>query len=103
MPDSPDVLWLGTILIGLGLASVFPTALTFGDTLLVTSGTVTGWFLVGTSIGAMTLPWLIGQVFESAGSISLIGIVLGGIVFAFITLILIIRLSRLQERAVISD
>jgi hypothetical protein len=31
------------------------------------TGRVTGWFLIGGSAGSMSLPWLIGQLFESIG------------------------------------
>jgi fucose permease len=31
------------------------------------TGQTTGWFLVGASAGGMFLPWLIGQLFETAG------------------------------------
>ena len=31
------------------------------------TGRVTGWFFVGASVGGMTLPWVIGQFFESVG------------------------------------
>ena len=37
-----------------------------GESLTVT-GRTTGLFLVGAAIEGMTVPWLIGQFFESAG------------------------------------
>lgn len=65
LPFSAPALWLGTILFGLGVASAFPTMLTFAGRHMVITGAVTGWFFVGASIGGMTLPWVIGQLFES--------------------------------------
>ncbi len=31
------------------------------------TGKVTGWFIVGSAVGSMILPWLMGQLFEYAG------------------------------------
>jgi MFS transporter, FHS family, Na+ dependent glucose transporter 1 len=60
-------IWLGTGGLGLCMASIFPTTLVFAERRLVMTGRVTGWFLVGASVGAMSLPWLMGQLFESMG------------------------------------
>jgi MFS transporter, FHS family, Na+ dependent glucose transporter 1 len=48
-------------------ASIFPSALALAQGRLRITGRVTGWFFVGASAGGMTLPWLIGQFFESVG------------------------------------
>jgi FHS family Na+ dependent glucose MFS transporter 1 len=66
-PSSPAALWLGTAGLGLCMASVFPTAITLGERRVGITGQTTSWFLVGASLGAMTLPWLIGRLFEPVG------------------------------------
>ena len=66
-PSSQAVLWGGTFLVGLGMASIFPTMLSFAARRMTTTGTVTAWFLVGSSIGAMLMPWIIGQLFVQVG------------------------------------
>jgi FHS family Na+ dependent glucose MFS transporter 1 len=63
--DSTAVLWLGAFGMGLSMASIFPTVLSWAERRMTMSGAVTSWFLVGSSIGAMTFPWIIGQLFES--------------------------------------
>ncbi len=65
--SSPTATWLGTLGLGLAMASIFPTAITLAESRIGITGQVTGWFLVSSSIGAMLLPWLIGQLFESVG------------------------------------
>ncbi len=65
--SSPTATWLGTLGLGLSMASIFPTAITLAESRIGITGQVTGWFLVSSSIGAMLLPWLIGQLFESVG------------------------------------
>ena len=58
---------LGIFVVGLGMASIFPTTLLFAGRRMTMTGSVTGWFFVGSSTGGMFLPWLIGQLFESQG------------------------------------
>ena len=65
--QSQAVLWIGTILLGLCMASVFPTIMTLADSKLHLSGEITGWFLIGAGLGGMFLPWVIGQAFTSIG------------------------------------
>lgn len=65
--QSTPVLWLATFGMGLSMASIFPTVLAWAERRMTMSGAVTSWFLVGSSIGAMIFPWLIGQMFESIG------------------------------------
>jgi FHS family Na+ dependent glucose MFS transporter 1 len=59
--------FIGTCGMGLSMASIFPAALSLAQGRMRITGRVTGWFFVGASIGGMTLPWLIGQFFETAG------------------------------------
>jgi FHS family Na+ dependent glucose MFS transporter 1 len=67
VPGSSVVLWIGAMALGLGMASIFPTMIVLAESRMTVTGAVTGWFLVGSSAGGMTVPWLIGQLFESTG------------------------------------
>ncbi len=58
---------LGTFGMGLSIASIFPTTISLAERRMPITGRVTGWFFVGSSVGGMTLPWVIGQLFESIG------------------------------------
>lgn len=75
MPSSEIALWVGTILFGLGIAAAFPTMLTFAGRHMTITGAATGWFFVGASIGSMTLPALIGQLFESVSPTSVLWVI----------------------------
>jgi len=66
-PDSVTAVWLATFAYGLSLAGLFPGSITLASEHLHMTGGVTGFFLVGSSLGAMAVPWLIGQFFESVG------------------------------------
>ncbi|TEU10667.1 MAG: MFS transporter [Anaerolineales bacterium] len=66
-PNSLTALWLGTLVLGLSIASLFPVSLSLAERCTTITGQVTGWLLVGASVGGMSLPSLIGQLFESVG------------------------------------
>ena len=59
--------WVGTIGMGLFMASMFPTMIAFAEQRMTISGKLTGAFLVASALGGMSVAWLIGQVFESMG------------------------------------
>lgn len=65
--ESSTALWIGTIGLGLSMASIFPTLMMLAGERMVITGTITGWFLVGSGAGSMLLPWLIGQIFVRTG------------------------------------
>ena len=84
-PGSTVATWLGSLGLGLAMASIFPTVISLAERQIPITGRVTGWFLVASSVGAMTLPWLIGQLFESAGpQITMIAIFLDLVAAAFV-------------------
>lgn len=90
-PESARTLWIATSLLGFCLASIFPTLLVFSGERLAVSGRSTSWYMAGASLGSMTLPWLIGQLFGAIGPQSLMwsvaGVLLiGALVFLLATL-----------------
>jgi FHS family Na+ dependent glucose MFS transporter 1 len=85
--DSATILWIGSILLGISLASIFPTFLTLAEERMHITGAMTGWFLVGGGLGGMLMPWLIGQAFAQVGPGAMITIVLASIVLNIIALV----------------
>ena len=81
-PYSVITIWLGTCGLGLFMASIFPTTLVFAERRLVVTGQVTGCFLVGASVGGMSLPWLIGQLFELMGPRVLLSTIMAALIVA---------------------
>src|SRR5687768_11650968 len=90
--DSPTILWIGTVLLGGFLASIFPTYLTLAEETMHVTGTMTGWFLVGGSIGGMILPWAIGQAFVRIGPGAMITMVFATVALNLLALVFFIRL-----------
>lgn len=70
-PQAVPMVWIATIVSGLAVAPMFATVLSLAGSRMPISGRVTGWFFIGSSVGGMTVPWVIGQVFESVGPSSL--------------------------------
>lgn len=86
-PRSLNAVWIGTLGLGLCMASVFPTTLTFAERRMEITGQASSWFFVGAGAGGMVLPWLIGQLFEGQGPqvtmvMIFINLVLAGFIFA---------------------
>ncbi|MCD4672001.1 MAG: MFS transporter [Anaerolineaceae bacterium] len=67
LADSLTALWVGTIVFGLCMASLFPTWMAFADRRIKVNGKITGIFFAGTALGAMSFPWLCGRVFAARG------------------------------------
>lgn len=89
--DSSLVLWIGTIGLGISMASIFPTFIMLAGERMKITGTITGWFLVGSGAGSMFLPWLIGQIFVRTGPEAMTTVLLIATILLFVFLILFIN------------
>jgi FHS family Na+ dependent glucose MFS transporter 1 len=89
-PGSLLIVWIGTITIGLFMASIFPTTLAFAERRVVLTGRVTGWFFTAGSAGAMGLPWLVGYSFALHGAKVLIFLVSADLILALALLVVLI-------------
>lgn len=98
--ESATVLWIGSILLGVSLASIFPTFLTLAEERMHVTGSMTGWFLVGGGLGGMLMPWLIGQAFVRAGPGAMIMIVLVSIALNVVALITFTKVAGKPTSAV---
>ena len=97
MGKSVPMLWLGSIGLGLSLASIFPTILLLAGEQLLVTGTITGWFLLGAGAGGMLLPWLIGNAFTSIGPRAMIGLVFLDLVLNVFVLLFFMHGIRARE------
>ncbi|GAB4438172.1 MAG: MFS transporter [Anaerolineae bacterium] len=64
---SLPVVAAATVGMGLFMAPVFPVTISLAERRMAITGQTTGWFFIGGSLGAMAVPWIIGQFFETAG------------------------------------
>lgn len=94
IPVWPPVIWIATFGLGFSLASMFPSTINFAERRIPITGKVTGYFLVGANAGSMTVPWLIGQWFESAGPQSMLLILGSAMSLALLLLLGLLRYSK---------
>ncbi len=67
IPRSLGAVLIGTAGLGLSMASIFPTTLSYAGQRIRMTGQLTGWIVLVSSVGAMVVPLIIGQFFQSVG------------------------------------
>lgn len=92
--ESNVALWVGTFGLGISMASIFPTFILLAGERMQITGTITGWFLVGSGAGSMLLPWLIGQIFAFTGPQAMTTVLLVDIVALVAVLLVFITRGR---------
>ena len=97
-PNSVQAIWLGTIGLGLFMASFFPTVVTLAGQRMQITGQISGWFFVGAGAGGMFLPWLIGQLFEVFGAGITISLILVDVLVALGVLAMFLSLTNLPQK-----
>ncbi len=59
--------WVVSVGFGFTIASTFPSLMSLAERHMPIHGSTTSWFLVSASLGVMSMPWIIGQLFERVG------------------------------------
>jgi hypothetical protein len=65
------------------------------------TGRITGWFMVGGSLGAMSLPWLIGQLIERIGPHALPLIILTALILTLGVLAVLVRYPPIESTSAV--
>ena len=89
--ESFGAVLLGTTGLGLSMASIFPTTLSFAGKRVRMTGRITGWFVCGASAGSMLVPLVIGQAFQAVGPSVVILVTLATLLVAVGVLTVILR------------
>jgi MFS transporter, FHS family, Na+ dependent glucose transporter 1 len=98
-PNPTVSIWIGTVLVGLSIASVFPTLISFAEHRMALSGKITSYFFVGASLGGMTIPWLIGQLFEAIGPrYTMITLLVDVLLTIGLFVVLVVYAGKLEKR-----
>lgn len=71
-----EMLWIGTSLFGLFVATGFPTGMNLAEELNVVTARITSFIYVAASISVMISPWIVGQFIDQPGNQALIWVVL---------------------------
>lgn len=88
-PDSKIALWIAILGFGFFIATIFPTAMNFAESLNAVSSKVTSLFFVSASLSSMLSPWIVGQWFTSRGPQVLVFVVFGNMLLGLIFFIII--------------
>jgi FHS family Na+ dependent glucose MFS transporter 1 len=81
-PNSPVAAWGTTIGYGFFMAPIFPTLMTLTERRFSVTGSMTGWLFVGVGFGGMTIPWVVGQLFERIGPQVMLWIIIATLLIA---------------------
>ena len=74
---SPALLWVGTVVLGCGMSSIFPTAVSWADCYYPLTGRAAAVFITGSGVGEMVIPVVTGYLFEQVSTLWLMYMVLG--------------------------
>ena len=69
--DAPVALWGGTILFGLGIASMYAAMMLHSKEHIPATGTVTSLYVAGSALGAMAIPGSMGALLDHFGPAAL--------------------------------
>ncbi|MEI7989992.1 MAG: MFS transporter [Chloroflexota bacterium] len=94
-PLSSTVIWIGSCGFGLVIGPIVATTVALAERRIRISGRITGLIFVGGSLGAMTVPWLIGRLFLIAPP-QVLFYTLIGIVIVAMGVLFIINVSKKQ-------
>jgi FHS family Na+ dependent glucose MFS transporter 1 len=95
--NSLAAVWLGTLGLGFSMAAVFPTTVSLAERRMAITGRVASWFFVGAGAGGMSIPWLVGQLFEPVGPRVTIYIITGSLILAAMVLAALLVRSHPPE------
>jgi FHS family Na+ dependent glucose MFS transporter 1 len=65
-PGSPWALWIGTIVLGMSIASMIPSSINYAGERMPITGQITALFLIGGSLGSTILPLVVGRLYGDA-------------------------------------
>ena len=99
LPDSTPALWVGAFGLGLSMASIFPTMLSLAGARITMTGNINSIFFAASSAGGMSVPWVIGQLFERINPLVLMWAILLSMLLSSATFIALERYSARRRLA----
>jgi len=92
-PTSLIAVSLAAMGIGLSIASMFPTMLSFAGRRINITAQVTSIFFLGASLGSMFLPFLMGRIIENFGPMALLWAIFADLMLAIALFTFLMRYS----------
>lgn len=94
LSQSQIALWGGAVLVGISMASVFPTTISLAERRMTITGQTTSLFFIGVGLGSMLIPWLMGQLIEPIGPQAAMYVVLIALIFDFLVFLGLLQYSQ---------
>jgi len=91
-------IWIGTMVAGFSMGSVFPLLLTFGENNIGLTGKTSGIIFAGTSVGGMIFPYINGQFFTKVSPVSTMISIMSLITLAFLLFMLLRIVTTEHEK-----
>ena len=92
-------LWVGTVILGISMASVFPSAINWAEYFVTVSGRTASVLVVSAACGEMLIPLAVGNTIgKTVGPCSLMACVFVISVLTIVTFLLIVGTSRYFKR-----
>ena len=91
--ESPSIIWIGTVMLGLGMASIFPTGIVWAEKYMAVTGKATAIFVVGSALGEMLVPLVTGLLFNWKSEMWLFYTILSGVLVSLILFIIMQNLA----------
>jgi FHS family Na+ dependent glucose MFS transporter 1 len=96
-PASAAALWVGAAILGLSMASLFPSMISLAERRINLTGSRMSVFFVGGSSGAMLLPWIIGQLFVPVGPQVMVYAISASMLGAVLVFAILVSSSRTKS------
>jgi FHS family Na+ dependent glucose MFS transporter 1 len=65
--NSPAILWITSALLGLFMATTYPTLMVYAQSLFTITGSITSWFMIGSGMGVLIIPFIMTFLFDKLG------------------------------------
>ena len=88
-----SVIWYASALLGFGMASIFPTGITWAERYMEVTGKSTAVFVIGSALGEMCMPALTGFLFEAKDPMWLLYVMLASAVVCIVVYIIMQNLA----------
>ena len=95
--SSPAFLWLGTFLLGAGIAAVYPTFILLLGERMTMTGQRLGIVAVASTLGSMSFPWITGRAFTAWSPYAVPLIVGVNLLVALVLVVIVLHPRRRVE------
>jgi len=99
-PTSLVLLWVVTVGFGFFTGPIFATVVSFAGQLMKLSARLTGLMFLGSSFGAMSLPWMVGALFPTMGASALMAVIVVALSICLVVLGVVVNVHRRKESVV---